>query len=983
MPPAGALIGAALAGVVAGISAATVAGLTALTAALIGFGTFVLNLAGSILTQSGRPSFDLPSFSGFGSSASQRTQLVRTAITNQRAIVGEALVSGALTFMEQTESNRDHHYCITLVNHEVEAIGTIFVNDVPIYDDDLDNDGWVTRGRYKNALRFKKHLGLPDQVADPDLIAAVDYLDENFRGRGVCYLYVLLRYSRSTFPNGIPNFKCLIRGAKVYDPRSATTSWQPNPSLCTRWYFTDQKFGLGAPTTKIDDVTGNASANICDEIVDTKTVAHAVLSVDASGNTIDLDEEKLKFERGDRVEVSTTGTLPTGIAAATSYYVIPVHERARDDDDDDEFDVFLRIQLASTYLGALAGTAIEITDAGTGTHTVTKTGEPRYTCNGVLESDRRPADILKDLYSSMGALTTFAGGKWRSQAAAWVEPDAKASFDESHFTGPLDIATKVPRSQRSNARAGLYVSSINDWEPTDYPQWVDATAVAADGGTKIVKSLNLPLTNRSAMSQRLAKIDQQRERRETTVQVPCKLTGLRVQAGSTCTLSKATRGWVNKTFQLVSWGLDTKKGATGDPVITTKFTCRETDSAVYAWDALTEENETPPAKSIRGSKVFSVQPPGLPDVSESLYNTRTGAGVKAQATVTWARSPDAFVDQYLVEFKLTSSQDWQEAGPRRDETSLTIFDIAPGIYDFGVTAFNTLGVPSARQVTTKEIFGLPAPPTEPQNVTIRSIGGLALIDWDPLPDLDVQEGGEIFVRHSSALVGATWETSSTIGTPVPGKATAAQLPLKKGTYLLKSRDSSGVLSVGTASVTTKQATALQYGNLATISEHTVFAGTKTNTVAPDGALKLAGSALVDTWLDFDAVLNVDAEGGVQSSGTYDFAAGFDFGAVVRRRLTTELQVVVFDVFDLFDSRTTDIDTWSDFDGAVGGEADVTLWVSETDDDPNGSPNWGPWQRIEVTEVEARGLRFQARLTSTDPAVNIRVPVLSIHAEAVQ
>lgn len=66
------------------------------------------------------------------------------------------------------------------------------------------------------------------------------------------------------------------------------------------------------------------------------------------------------FLTGLAVTVSTTTTLPGGLAAATTYYIIKI--------DTDTF------YLATSYANALAGTQIDITSTGTGTHTVTPTG---------------------------------------------------------------------------------------------------------------------------------------------------------------------------------------------------------------------------------------------------------------------------------------------------------------------------------------------------------------------------------------------------------------------------------------------------------------------------------------------------------------------------------------------------------------------------------------------------------------------------------
>lgn len=67
---------------------------------------------------------------------------------------------------------------------------------------------------------------------------------------------------------------------------------------------------------------------------------------------------------GTRVRLTTTTTLPAGLSLATDYYVIKVTDST--------------FKLATSYANAVAGTAINITDAGTGTHTMSRL-LPRYT----------------------------------------------------------------------------------------------------------------------------------------------------------------------------------------------------------------------------------------------------------------------------------------------------------------------------------------------------------------------------------------------------------------------------------------------------------------------------------------------------------------------------------------------------------------------------------------------------------------------------
>lgn len=67
---------------------------------------------------------------------------------------------------------------------------------------------------------------------------------------------------------------------------------------------------------------------------------------------------------GTRCRCTTSGTLPAGLATATDYYLIKVSDTT--------------YKLATSYANAIAGTQIDITDAGTGTHTLNWL-LPRYT----------------------------------------------------------------------------------------------------------------------------------------------------------------------------------------------------------------------------------------------------------------------------------------------------------------------------------------------------------------------------------------------------------------------------------------------------------------------------------------------------------------------------------------------------------------------------------------------------------------------------
>lgn len=112
-------------------------------------------------------------------------------------------------------------------------------------------------------------------------------------------------------------------------------------------------------TTEALDVVGAHTISAhC--VVDVNTPAADTFEpsdVDASGDTITITGHGLTT--GLKCQVSSATTLPAGLLVLTDYFVIVV--------DADTF------KLASSLANALAGTEVDITDQGTGTHTITPT----------------------------------------------------------------------------------------------------------------------------------------------------------------------------------------------------------------------------------------------------------------------------------------------------------------------------------------------------------------------------------------------------------------------------------------------------------------------------------------------------------------------------------------------------------------------------------------------------------------------------------
>ena len=116
---------------------------------------------------------------------------------------------------------------------------------------------------------IRSAIALPMPREDPVMIATSgatlsDDATAEAMVRGVAYLICEFDYDETAFPSGLPNVSAVIRGAKLYDPRTATTAWSENPALMVRHVLTHPQFGKRASITAAEDARITAAANVCD-----------------------------------------------------------------------------------------------------------------------------------------------------------------------------------------------------------------------------------------------------------------------------------------------------------------------------------------------------------------------------------------------------------------------------------------------------------------------------------------------------------------------------------------------------------------------------------------------------------------------------------------------------------------------------------------------------------------------------------------------
>lgn len=206
----------------------------------------------------------------FQRQAQDRLQNIRSSVSPHAVIYGQARVAGPQIFATSSGSdNRYLHLIIPLAGHEVEEIGDVWLNDEVIPSASINaTTGAVTAGKFAGAVRIKKYLGTASQIADLDLIAEAPSSEwtSDHRGRGIAYLYVRLEQSQDLFPGGAPNISAIVKGRKVFDPRTGVTAWSDNAALCIldRLRAVD---GLAIAADEWAPAWWQAQANLADELV--------------------------------------------------------------------------------------------------------------------------------------------------------------------------------------------------------------------------------------------------------------------------------------------------------------------------------------------------------------------------------------------------------------------------------------------------------------------------------------------------------------------------------------------------------------------------------------------------------------------------------------------------------------------------------------------------------------------------------------------
>lgn len=622
-----------------------------------------------------KPSYDPNTLSNAGS-----TVALRQPDLTRQIVYGHTRITRGYAHMQSTGLNGRLHIILILCEGPIRAINEVWLNDYSIPPDWIDSEGNVTQGRYAGKLVIRKHLGTETQSADSLAVANMADWTNDHRLQGIAYLYLIMDKDQDVYPTGVPNVSAIVEGGLIYDPREETEVWTTNMALhCSDFLRTDL-YGFGALEDEIDQVNIAAQANICDEIVTTSPIDMTVSAVDTTLDALTFDGDLLLYQYGDQVEVVTTGTAPGGLSTATPYYVVPYQIKTTP-----------RIQLATSLENAMNKVIIDITSSGSGVNTIRKTGEPRYHGGGIVDSETQLSQTMNDLVTCMAGRAVNVGGFWTLLAGAWRTPDISLGIGDIRGSG-IGIKNALSMGESFNLVKGLFISSLNLYQQSDYPSAVYPTFIAQDNGLESPKDLNLPYINRPTTAQRIAKIELFRGRQDIVYTSDFSTKALQLKPGDVTELTIDKMGWTDKEFEVTEFSFNISNGD-----LTTSLTLRETAQEIYDWSA-GEAIDYDPAPNTNLPNPFLVQVPSGVSYNSRYIDTREGDAVYT-LTLSWEQHPDAFVTQFgdfEVQYKLSEEVEWRPSF--FVDGNLTQTDVVNSsvnvFYDLRIRARNNLGVRS-------------------------------------------------------------------------------------------------------------------------------------------------------------------------------------------------------------------------------------------------------------------------------------------------
>ena len=535
-----------------------------------------------------------------------------------------------------TPTNEYLYIALVMAEGEVESITDFIIDDLPITDP-----------KYSGLVGIDVYLGGDDQTM-PDtalLREANEFWTAEHRLRGVAFIGVRLKWDEEAF-SGIPDITAVVKGKKVYDPRTATTAWSDNPALCIRDYLTNTRYGKGLPVSAIDDVAIAAAANACDESV-------------------------------------------------------------------------------TLYDGGGSGKL--------------------FTCNVVLDTSKTLFDNLGTLLLGCRGFLPYSQGKYRLKIDG--SRSSEFTFTNDTIIGGIEIQGES-KDEKFNRVTVKFPNPDANWQP-DTAIWPPADSaeetayLAEDGGVLLHEEIDLDTITNYYQARDLARVILLRSRNAITCALTTTSEALQLEVTDVVSVTHSTLGWVAKPFQVIGMQLNDDG--------TVALALLEYDSTIYTWEEGTEQTAYPDTNL---PDPFTVGVVSNITVTETTTLSSDGTVIPT-GLIEWDTSYDRLVNQYEIQYKLTSEADTEFKSLFTSVPKYEFYNAEVGTsVTIRIRAINTLNVKGAFTTATFTVNGDQDAPSIPSSLAATAGASNIRLDWTNPTETDLKII-EVYRHTSNVSASAT------------------------------------------------------------------------------------------------------------------------------------------------------------------------------------------------------------------------------------
>lgn len=345
--------------------------------------------------------------------------------------------------------------------------------------------------------------------------------------------------------------------------------------------------------------------------------------------------------------------------------------------------------------------------------------QPRYTIDGVVDTEGSIKNNLDAMLGSMIGRLVFSAGKFEIYAGEYVAP--AYSIDESVAVGDISIQTKQSRRNAYNGVKGVFLSEDDNYILADYPAQLSST-FAAEDGDPIYLDMPLPFTVNNIRAQRIAKLALFRSRQQEAITIPCNLSALRFKIGDNINVTNARLGYSNKVFEVVGYSLD----FTSEGQIVVNVDAIETAASIWDWTTSDEEVYLGAGEVALYDGLTAAAPTNLSVTGDSFLNS--DGTFNAEFNVAWTNADDAFTDHYVVEWKLNSASSYYSMTTKSSPAVITTLQNGQ-TYNVRVKAINEIGVSSSYVAASPTAATDTTAPSVPSSVSATGQFEAISVNW--------------------------------------------------------------------------------------------------------------------------------------------------------------------------------------------------------------------------------------------------------------